>query len=102
MRDTIDMAREAGCIPVRHPEYDNDVQVFATPDVLKAFEALVRADERADMQKGFAGVKLWLGDAQVTQLVTEVEIQHERVPGTALKQAAEKCLAIYAGARGNT
>jgi hypothetical protein len=46
MRDTIDMAREAGCIPVRHPEYDNDVQVFATPDVLKAFEALVRADER--------------------------------------------------------
>jgi hypothetical protein len=102
MRDTIDMAREAGCIPVRHPEYDNDVQVFATPDVLKAFEALVRADERADMQKGFAGVKLWLGDAQVTQLVTEVEIQHERVPGTALKHAAEKCLAVYAGARGNT
>ena len=46
MRDTTDMAREAGCIPVRHPEYDNDVQVFATPDVLKAFEALVRADER--------------------------------------------------------
>ena len=46
MKTTIDMAREAGCIPVRHPEYDNDVQVFATPDVLKAFEALVRADER--------------------------------------------------------
>jgi hypothetical protein len=40
------MAREAGCTPVRHREYDNDVQVFATPDVLKAFEALVRADER--------------------------------------------------------
>jgi tartrate dehydratase alpha subunit/fumarate hydratase class I-like protein len=45
------MAREAGCIPVRHPEYDNDVQVFATPDVLKAFEALVRADEREAFAK---------------------------------------------------
>jgi hypothetical protein len=46
MKTVIEMAREAGCIPVRHPEYDNDVQVFATPDVLKAFEAIVRADER--------------------------------------------------------
>jgi hypothetical protein len=99
MKTTIDMAREAGCIPVRHPEYDNDVQVFATPDVLKRFEALVRADERAEMRKGFAGVTLWLGDAHVTQIVTELEIQHERVPGTALKHAAEKCLAVYAGAR---
>jgi hypothetical protein len=44
--DIIRMAREAGCIPVRHPEYDNDVQVFATPDDLERFAALVRADER--------------------------------------------------------
>jgi hypothetical protein len=44
--DIIRMAREVGCIPVRHPEYDNDVQVFATPDVLERFAALVRADER--------------------------------------------------------
>ena len=92
MRDTIDMAREAGYDPRFNSE------LFK----IELFAALVRADERADMQKGFAGVKLWLGDAQVTQLVTEVEIQHERVPGTALKHAAEKCLAIYAGARGNT
>jgi hypothetical protein len=42
----IRMAREAGCIPVRHPEYDNDVQIFATPDELERFAALVRADER--------------------------------------------------------
>jgi hypothetical protein len=92
MRNTIDMAREAG---------NDDLFDAMQVAFLERFEALVRADERADMQKGFAGVKLWLGDAQVTQLVTEVEIQHERVPGTALKQAAEKCLAIYAGARGN-
>jgi hypothetical protein len=44
--DIIRMAREAGCIPVRHPEYDNDVQVFATPDVLERFAALVAAAER--------------------------------------------------------
>jgi hypothetical protein len=44
--DIIRMAREAGCIPVRHPEYDNDVQIFATPDVLERFADLVRADER--------------------------------------------------------
>jgi hypothetical protein len=37
MRDTIDMAREAGLSPVDYP----------TTEKLKAFEALVRADERA-------------------------------------------------------
>ena len=100
MRDTTEMAREAGG---RAQQNKNcDVEYLMSDDAIKVFAQLVRADERADMQKGFAGVKLWLGDAQVTQLVTEVEIQHERVPGTALKQAAEKCLAIYAGARGNT
>ena len=44
--DVIRMAREAGCIPRRHPEYDNDIQVFATPDVLERFAALVAAHER--------------------------------------------------------
>ena len=52
--DIIRMAREAGCIPVRHPEYDNDVQVFATPDELERFAALVRADEREACAKYFA------------------------------------------------
>jgi hypothetical protein len=46
IEDIIRMAREAGCIPVRHPEYDDDVQVFATPDVLERFAALVAAAER--------------------------------------------------------
>ena len=44
--DIIRMAREAGCIPRRHPEYDNDIQVFATPDVLERFAALVAKHER--------------------------------------------------------
>ena len=45
MRDTIDMAREAGII---HPE-----MVSST---IKAFEALVRADERKQGQKWFDAV----------------------------------------------
>ena len=39
--DIIAMAREAGCIPRRHPEHWDDVQVFATPDVLERFAALI-------------------------------------------------------------
>ena len=44
--DIIKLALEAGCIPRRHPEYDNDIQVFATSDVLVHFAALVAAAER--------------------------------------------------------
>ena len=69
--DIIRMAREAGCIPVRHPEYDSDVQVFATPDVLEQFAALVAARcadiayeaepfHSADLIREAFGVKKWL------------------------------------------
>jgi hypothetical protein len=44
--DIIRMAREAGCTPFRSPEYWDDVQVFATPDVLEQFANLVAAAER--------------------------------------------------------
>ena len=44
--DILRMAREAGCIPRRHPEHWDDVQVFATPDVLERFATLVAAAER--------------------------------------------------------
>jgi len=44
--DIIRMAREAGCKPFRSPEYWDDVQVFATPDVLERFAALIAAAER--------------------------------------------------------
>ena len=43
MRDTIDMAREAGFTPAR------DEWVFM--DMLKAFEALVRAEEREETNR---------------------------------------------------
>jgi hypothetical protein len=42
----IRMAREAGCKPFRSPKHWDDVQVFATPDVLERFAALVAAHER--------------------------------------------------------
>jgi hypothetical protein len=51
MRDTIDMAREAGVSIRGH--YD---ETGSTPQELKAFEALIRADERAQGQKWFDAV----------------------------------------------
>ena len=44
--DIIRMARAAGCKPFRSPEHWDDVQVFATPDVLERFAILVAAHER--------------------------------------------------------
>ena len=44
--DIIRMAREAGCKPFRSPEHWDDVQVFATPNVLERFAALVADHER--------------------------------------------------------
>jgi hypothetical protein len=46
MKTTIDMAREAGLSPVDYP----------TTEKLKAFEALVRADESEQGQKWFDAV----------------------------------------------
>ena len=69
---------------------------------LMKFAALVRADERAEMRKGYAGVELWVGDAVVTQLVSQSVIENEIRRGLALEYAAYKCLAMYREARGNT
>jgi hypothetical protein len=44
----IRMARAAGCKPFRSPEHWDDVQVFATPDVLERFAALVSKHEREE------------------------------------------------------
>jgi hypothetical protein len=44
--EIIRMAREAGCKPFRSPEHWDDVQVFATPDVLEYFAYLVAEHER--------------------------------------------------------
>jgi hypothetical protein len=55
MRDTIDMAREAGIIDFRDAFSEEHVQ--AVLQDLKAFEALVRADEREKVLKEIADAK---------------------------------------------
>lgn len=57
--EIIAMAKEAGCIPRRHPEYWDDVQVFATPDVLQSFAKLVAAAERKEWAREFAEMGEW-------------------------------------------
>lgn len=49
MRPEIEQAaRDAGCVPRRHPEYWDDVQVFATPDALvKFYDSAYMAGARA-------------------------------------------------------
>jgi len=92
-QELIDMAREVGLWPAVTDNFSKELEAFA---------ALVAAAERADMRKGFAGVMLWVGDAQVRQVVTETQIKYERNQGDALTEAAQRCLDIYAGARGET
>ena len=80
--EIIRMAREAGCKPFRSPEHWDDVQVFATPDVLERFAALVAAAERNKlaawmMRQGYATGH---GDS-IEKLLEELEWQikeHER------------------------
>jgi hypothetical protein len=102
-QELMDMAVKVG-IEFTNDPTENPMTTFAECwiEELEAFATLVAAAERADMRKGFAGVMLWLGDAQVTQLVTETQIKYERNQGDALTLAAQKCLEIYAGARGDT
>jgi hypothetical protein len=92
MRDTIDMAREAGFMyPVSTDGYMGlayDYRVGKeTGGSLKAFEALVRADERAQpapVQEpvawrftGIAGFKRFVTDAQYKAFLPEVRTWYE-------------------------
>jgi hypothetical protein len=58
MRDTIDMAREAGLFVAR----ENPRYYGASLDSLKAFEALVRADEREACAKVCEELLMWNED----------------------------------------
>jgi len=76
--DIIRMAREAGCKPFRSPEYWDDVQVFATPDVLERFAALVAAAERNKLAAWMIkhGYATGHGDS-IEKLLEELEWQIE-------------------------
>jgi hypothetical protein len=57
MRDTIDMAREAGAMIYNSPHDPKKlIDIMFTPEQLKAFEALVRADAIADEREACAKV----------------------------------------------
>ena len=87
----IRMAREAGCKPFRSPEHWDDVQVFATPDVLERFAALVAAHEREKlaawmMSQGYATGH---GDS-IEKLLEELEWQIEE----RIKNEREACAKV--------
>ena len=84
MRDTIDMAREAGIIDFRDAYSEEHVQ--AVLEDLKAFEALVRADEREAC-------------AKVLDEMAE-DMEREMEPSTAIAYVRSKAATIRA--RGET
>jgi len=69
-KQIIRMAREAGCKPFRSPEHWDDVQVFATPDVLERFAALVAAHEREVCAKVCEDIPLPKDSEALTHLPT--------------------------------
>jgi hypothetical protein len=77
--DITRMARKAGCIPRRHPEYWDDVQVFATPDVLERFAALVAAAEREACAKLIESRKT--GANELMDAVRDMEAKAIRARG---------------------
>jgi hypothetical protein len=56
MRDTIDMAREVKATAYTNRHYPDRTTYTFGPEQLKAFEALVRADERSVEREACAGV----------------------------------------------
>jgi hypothetical protein len=81
--DIIRMAREAGCIPVRHPEYDNDVQVFATPDELERFASLVADAEAKRMHAE--------GMVTVGHMRQQIAAQRQPLTDDRIGQIIEQC-----------
>lgn len=81
--------------------FDLNTANYAAEELRQALSDSVEQPAPAQpLTPGFAGVTLWLGDARVTQIVTEAQITYERETGRALTEAAQKCLDIYASARG--
>jgi len=73
MRDTIDMAREAGARDWQR--MNSDVEYMMSSDALKAFEALVRADERSVEREACAK---WLEDkADAPYLAEQIRARGE-------------------------
>lgn len=101
--EIIEIARSLGiCELTSKPK--QSIHYSLTIHEMETFSKLVAdvatAKERSEMRKGYAGVTLWVGDACVTQIVSEASIENEINSGMALEYAANKCLALYREARG--
>ena len=100
MRDTIDMAREAGIIDFRDAFSEEHVQ--AVLEDLNAFEALVRADERDKwMERAHT---LILGEREACSKVCDDLLVpvHISLDNESLWEAATLDCAEAIRARGNT
>ena len=75
MRDTIDMAREAGIIDFRDAYSEQHVQ--AVLQDLKAFEALVRADEREVCAQVVEEYPHWLGMTAKAEIANAIRARGE-------------------------
>jgi hypothetical protein len=80
--DIIRMAREAGCKPFRSPEHWDDVQVFATPDVLERFAALVaaaaKAEENEELRQGLVRMAALYERRQTTEMLYLKSMSHQQ------------------------
>ena len=87
--DIIRMAREAGCKPFRSPEHWDDVQVFATPDVLERFAALVaaaaKAEENEELRQGLVRMA-----ALYEKAATDRDALFEKYVASAIRARGEK------------
>jgi hypothetical protein len=101
MRDTIDMAREAGLLPILDEYAFQNWEWEKTKKVLKCFEALVRADEREAFRKIqfesiLQAIKI---EREACAVITETPISGEQDDIT--MQAKDRVAAAIR-ARGNT
>ena len=96
MRDTIDMAREAG-IEVIYEHKDGEVEWGCSTKQLRTFAALVRADERDKwMERAHTMI---LGEREACAVIAETPIYGEQDDIT--MQAKDRVAAAIR-ARGNT
>lgn len=82
----INAAKESGCIPRRDPRHWNDVQVFATPDVLESF---FKAAWKEGFVAGFAASgEGWNGEFPFQD--RGVDIRSDKNVQVAMKEAWEE------------
>lgn len=76
----------------RHKSSDWPERCQQMVDMARA--ALAAPQQTEAVPPGYAGVMVWIGDKQVTRVVTETQVNHERERGIMLKGAAMSAVAM--------